>query len=123
MVELVPKHRFTLTRQMLANLATFNPAAGQSQQDATRVRSKLQKDMADDQVLWRGWWARHDYQLEFLGDAVAGSFGQDARPLEFVELGAFAALMAALLGQMTAKPRRTVPPAPLAKAAKARRTR
>jgi hypothetical protein len=108
---------------MLGNLASFHPGAGQSQQDAIRLRSKLQKDMAEDKMLWRGWWARHDYQLEFLGDAVAGYSGQDARALEFVELAAFFALMAAMVREMTAKPRRAVGPVQAVKAAKARRAR
>jgi hypothetical protein len=34
------KHRFTLTRQMLANLADFHPGPGQSEQDTIRLRAK-----------------------------------------------------------------------------------
>jgi hypothetical protein len=107
---------------MLGNLATFHPGSGQSQQDANRVRAKLQRDLADDDTFWHGWWGRHDYTLGYLGDAVAGNSGEDGRPLEFALLAAFTVLISSMLREMTAKPRR---PAPVqaAKTAKARRGR
>jgi hypothetical protein len=72
--------------------------------------------------MWRGWWARHNYKLGFLGD-YAANLVDDGKYLEFVELAAFAALMAAVVRQLTAKPRRAVAPDRVAKAAKARRSR
>jgi hypothetical protein len=106
------KHRFTLTRQMLGNLENFHPNSVQAQQDGIRVRRKLTSDLAEDETLWHGWWARHDYEMNFFGDAVAGSSGTGGAFPEFVLLAAFAGLMAAMVRELTAKPRRLAAPAP-----------
>jgi hypothetical protein len=113
------KHSFALSRRMLANLEGFHPSAAQSQQDANRVRAKMESDLAEDDTIWHGWWARHDYELRFLGDDVADSFGAGAAPSEFILVAGFAALMAAMVRGMVAKPRRL---APVVRVAKARRS-
>jgi hypothetical protein len=113
------KHRFALTRRMLANLKTFHPGTAQGQQDSMRVRNKLQADLAEDESMWGGWWARHNYELGFLGDASAGDSETGGIPLEILVAAAFGALMVALWREIAAKPLRQAAPARAVKSAKA----
>ena len=63
------KHRFELDRQYLTLLATYN----QPGTDLEPLRRSLEDDLRDDGTVWHGWWVRHDFHLDFLGDDLAAA--------------------------------------------------
>jgi len=65
------KHRFELYRQFIDRLSISTSADASDQQMLTRIREQLQQNMQEDQIYWHGWWERHQYHLDFLGDDAA----------------------------------------------------
>jgi hypothetical protein len=111
------KHRFLLTQRMLANLEGFHGGPELSGQDALRMQEKLRADMNEDSTRWRGWWARHDYDLRFLGDDVATVSTAMGTRLEILLVAVFAGLIAVLWRTMTPRPRPAPVPLPAAEPA------
>ena len=108
------KHRFALFRRYLGIMADYRPSDTEAQQVASRVREQLQQNLDEDALYFRGWWRRHDYTLEFLGDHVAGPSGDGAVVPQAVLVVLFLALMGALLREMRpTAPRRVRQPAPV----------
>jgi hypothetical protein len=103
------KHRFALDRQFLGLLADYRPSDAEAREAVSRAQAQLHQDLNEDALGWRGWWMRHDYTLDFLGDDVAGPSGDGAGVPQAVLVVLFLALMAALLREMRPRPPRRVP--------------
>jgi hypothetical protein len=114
------KHRYELYRRVLGSLETYHPADAVGQQNAARVRAQVQQDLQQDSVLWLGWWQRHDYTMDFLGDDVAGPDGSGGAIPQALFVLMFVGLTAALIREI-AVPRPRLKPVPVRTAA--RRTR
>ena len=103
------KHRFALYRQYLDVLASQKPPDAETRELVSRAQAQLRQNMNEDAAGWRGWWMRHDYTLDFLGDDVAGPSGDGAAVPQAVLVVLFLALMGALLREMRPRPPRRVP--------------
>jgi 4-amino-4-deoxy-L-arabinose transferase-like glycosyltransferase len=105
----VVKHRFALYRRFLGTLAQ-NPASDATVRDvASRAQTRLQQGLYEDAIRWQGWWRRHGYTLEFLGDDVAGPSGEGAAVPQAILVVLFLTLMGALVREMRPRPPRRVP--------------
>jgi hypothetical protein len=104
------KHRFALCRRFLGMLSGYQPPDAAAREVASRAQAQLRQHLNEDAVYWRGWWERHDYTLEFLGDDVAGPSGEGAGVPQAVLVVLFLALMGTLVREMRPKPPRRVPP-------------
>jgi hypothetical protein len=82
------KHRFELDNQFMALLRS-----NQLGSEFSLVKTNIEVDLRDDATVWRNWWARHGYRLDFLGDDLA--LASAAFPPALLVM--FAGLMTALL--------------------------
>ena len=103
------KHRFELCRRYVGVLADSRPPDAETREAVARAQAQIQQNLNEDAAGWRGWWMRHDYALDFLGDDVAGPSGEGAPVPQTVLVVLFLALMGALLREMRPKPPRRVP--------------
>ena len=103
------KHRFALYRQFLGALAQAPSPNATVREVASRARARLAQCVNDDEVCWQGWWRRHDYTLDFLGDDVAGESGEGAGVPQAILVVLFLVLMGALVREMRPRPPRRVP--------------
>jgi hypothetical protein len=103
------KHRFALCRQLLDMVAAYPVPDAVARQAASLAQAGLQRYRNEDAVSWQGWWGRHDYTLEFLGDDVAGPSGEGAVVPQAVLAILFLALMGMLVREMRPRPPRRVP--------------
>jgi hypothetical protein len=103
------KHQFALCRRFLGALTGYRPADAADREVASRVQAQLQRHMDEDAIYWRGWWKRHDYALNFLGDDIAGPSSEGSDLPQAVLVVLFLALMGALLRDMRPAPPRRVP--------------
>jgi hypothetical protein len=103
------KHRFALCRRFLGRLAEYQPPDAAAREAASRTQGRLRQDLNEDALGWQGWWMRHDYTLEFLGDDVAGPSGEGGVVPQAVLVVLFLALMGALVREMRPRPPRRVP--------------
>jgi hypothetical protein len=112
------KHRFALCRRYLTILAAYRPSDPQAREAVSHAQAQLRQSLNEDAACWQGWWARHDYNLEFLGDDVAGQSAWRALVPQALLVILFLALMAALVRQMRPKPPPPVPPRAPARASR-----
>jgi hypothetical protein len=112
------KHRFALCRRYLGILAGYRPSDAQAQEAVSHAQAQLRQSLNEDAVNWQGWWGRHDDNLEFLGDDVAGGSAWRAVVPQALLVVLFLALMGALVRAMRPKP-----PPPVPQRAPARRSR
>ena len=103
------KHRFGLYQQFLGALAQSPSPDATVREVASRAQARLAQYVNDDEVCWRGWWRRHDYTLDFLGDDVAGPSGEGAGVPQAILVVLFLVLMGALVREMRPQPPRRVP--------------
>ena len=103
------KHRFALYRQYLDVLASQKPPDAETRELVSRAQAQLRQNMNEDAAGWRGWWRRHDYTLDFLGDDVAGPSGEGAGVPQAILVVLFLVLMGALVREMRPQPPRRVP--------------
>ncbi len=103
------KHRFALCRRYLGILADSRPSDAEGREVVSRAQAQLRQDLNGDAVSWQGWWGRHDYNLEFLGDDVAGTSAWRAVVPQAVLVVLFLALMGALVREMRPGPPPRVP--------------
>jgi len=103
------KHRFALCRRYLGILAGYRPPDAEAREAVSRAQARLQQDVNEDAAGWRGWWTRHDYALNFLGDDVAGTSAWRAVVPQAVLMVLFLALMGTLVREMRPRPPRSVP--------------
>jgi hypothetical protein len=103
------KHRFALCRHYLGILGGYRPSNAEAQEAVSGVQARLRQDLNEDATGWQGWWGRHNYTLEFLGDDVAGKSAWRAAAPQAVLAVLFLALMGALVGEMRRRPPRRVP--------------
>jgi hypothetical protein len=106
------KHRFALCRRYLGILAAYRPSDPQAREAVSHAQAQLRHSLNEDAACWQGWWGRHDYNLEFLGDDVAGQSAWRAVVPQALLVVLFLALMAALVHEMRPKPPPPVPPRP-----------
>ena len=104
------KHQFAVYRRYLDILAAYQPADAETREVVARAQAQLRKNLDEDAVSWHGWWMRHDYTLDFLGDDVAGRSAWRAVVPQAVFLVLFLALVGALVREMRPKPPPPVPP-------------
>jgi len=64
------KHQYALNTEKLDEVSRSRPA------NATIVRAQTQRVLQKDEVYWRGWYARNNGAVEFLGDHTAGKSGR-----------------------------------------------
>jgi hypothetical protein len=116
------KHQFALCRHYLGVLAAYHAPDAAAQQVASRVEARLRQELNEDAVGWQGWWQRHDYNLKFLGDDVAGPSGEGSLVpqvlLAILFLALMGALVRALLRAMRPTPPRRLPPRAPARASR-----
>jgi hypothetical protein len=103
------KHRFALCRRYLGILAGSRPSDAEAREVVSKAQAQLRQDLNEDAVYWQGWWGRHDYTLEFLGDDVAGTSAWRAVVPQVVLVVLFLTLMGALVREMRPKPPPRVP--------------
>lgn len=90
------KHQFAASNEWLRQL---EPYAGA---EVEALRSKLELDRRDDQLYWRGWYARNGGSLVFLGDRTADL--PAGGPITAALLAAAVVLLGAAWRQLTPRP-------------------
>ena len=103
------KRRFAACRRYLGILADYRPSDDEGRATVSRAQAQLRQVLNQDFAYWHGWWGRHDYYLEFLGDDAAGASAWRAVVPQAVLAILFLALMGALVREMRPRPPRPVP--------------
>jgi hypothetical protein len=96
------KHLFTVSRQFLSNFQNFQAPDAESQATAARVVAAMEANLRQDLTNWQGWWSRHNYTLDFLGDDVWEAEGSGLLPVVVISL--FLLITAALIREMRPRP-------------------
>jgi hypothetical protein len=103
------KHRFALWRRYLDILAAYRPADAGAREAVSHAQAQLRLQLNEDASCWQGWWKRHNDNLEFLGDDVAGPSAWRAVVPQALLVVLFLGLMGALVREMRPKPPPRVP--------------
>jgi hypothetical protein len=65
------KHKYQILQRYETILAPYEPTDPEERRTVHRLRSKLDRDSAEDATLFQGWWGRHHFELTYLGDEIA----------------------------------------------------
>jgi len=103
------KHQLAASEKWLRDLESFRPGDPALELSKKELRENLQRTVAEDVSLWKGWYRRHGGEMTFLGD----HFGDSD-----VAAGLLVAVAALLLWRVARIP--VLPVVVLAPAAKAR---